>query len=283
MTRRDRVAWAGLAMLWGAAFALATRLTATSTGTDAESVAGRVFGSARVALSGSSVEQADLYFHKGIGHVREEVLGDTLYRRWASVLRPTLHEHVEGCRVSEIMPWLRLATRMDPRNVEAYLTTAYWLRTAAKRPDLAEAVLMEAQRNSPGDYRILGARARLSFGRSEDRRAAALLDAGIGAWPGGRPADDPEVKQDLAQMLSYRAFLHELDGDRTNALALFRRSLDLFPENGSLAERVAAMERGEDFSARDRATWDLLFKRSTEKMAEDESDHPRGCSRELAR
>jgi hypothetical protein len=47
--------------------------------------------------------------------------------------------------------------------VDAYLTTAYWLEGSIRRPDVAEAILREAQLNNPKDYRAINARAKIAF------------------------------------------------------------------------------------------------------------------------
>ena len=89
------------------------------------------------------------------------------FRRWKAEIEPSIHVHPEGVEVSEIMPWLRVTTEMDPNNVEAYLTTAYWLEESIRRPDVAEAVLREAQWNNPKDYRVINERAKMLFGTGE--------------------------------------------------------------------------------------------------------------------
>ncbi len=253
-----------LLVLWGAAFAMGCWLSAEALqGTvPGESVAGRVLGVGREALGGSFYDEADNFFHRGVGHVVPRAFADSTYERWGGLIRPSGHLHTEGDSVGEIMPWLRFATRMDPHNVEAHLTTAYWLAAGVRRDDLAEEVLIEAQRNNPDDHRVLSDRALLLFRQRQDDKAAALLDASIRLWPGRQDPEDPQTKLELARALSYRAFLYELkDGDRARALELFRRARALSPHNEGLALRVKALEAGEDFGERDRQVWDNLFAR----------------------
>lgn len=253
---------AGLLLLWGAAFAMACRLKASAISGPAgrdDSAAARFLGAGREALGHSFFDEADTYFHLGVGHVRHEALSNTLFQTWGKAIQPSGHEHAAGHDVREILPWMRLATDMDPHNVDAYLTTAFWVATAIRRPDVAESILLEAQRENPRDYRILNERARLLFGKEDDVQAAALLDAALQLWPGALDPSDRQSQLDLAQMCSYRGFLYDMRGEREKALELFRKALLVSPDNKALAARVKALEAGQDLSARDRVVWEQLF------------------------
>lgn len=272
-----------LGILWILAFALACRLApwAYSNTPGGDSVAERFLGASRAAFGQGFVEQADNFFHLGVPHLQGTAFTGSVYQVWAEQIGPSSHRHAEGVGVREIMPWLRLATEMDPRNVDAYLTTAYLLRTGVRRPDLAAEVLAEAQRNNPADYRVLSERARMLFSQQDDGRAAALLDAGIRLWPGGQNPTNEQARMELSQMLSYRAFLFEIQGEPRKALELFRKASALFPENAALARRVRGLERGEDFSRQDRASWEEVFGRKmtcarTEHAGAEDDDHEHG-------
>ena len=252
---------AALLLLWGVAFSLAAQLTlrpfnVLSADT---SVSERLLGASRVAFGDRFLEEADNYFHKGVTHVHQTAFSNNYFQALEELIKPSGHVHPEGIEISEIMPWLRFATKMDPHNVEAYLTTAYWLEESIRRPDVAEAILREAQLNNPKDYRVINARARRLFGTSSDSKAAMLLDTAIRLWPSNQDPADEQALLDLAQMLSYRAFLCELDGDRERALDLFKRAFAVMPGNKALEQRIAALERGEDCSRKDREAWEAIF------------------------
>jgi tetratricopeptide (TPR) repeat protein len=279
MSRSPSAGWAvplaAVLLLWGVAFSLACRLADSPlvVQSEGESVAGRLLGASRTAFGDSFFSEADDYFHLGVGHLQTKAFTNSVIQRWADSIRPMGHVHAQGEGLKEIMPWLRLSTEMDPHNVDAYLTTAYWLGEGLRRGDLAMNVLLEAQRENPRDYRVLSARAQLFFRQRDDEQAGALLDAGIGLWPSGLDPQDRQCQLDLAQMCSYRAFLHEMKGEREKALALFKRALLLSPDNKALARRVRAIEQGEDLTQRDRATWDNLFARKKTCAREDHADH----------
>ena len=276
-----------LLLLWGVAFSMAAQLTLNPINLlpGDTTMSERLLGASRVAFGNSFFEQADNYFHKGVTHVRQKAFSNDYFQTLAGAIEPSSHVHPDGIEVSEIMPWLRFTTEMDPNNVEAYLTTAFWLDGAIGRPDVAEAVLREAQINNPRDYRVINARAKMLFGTGDDAKAAMLLDTAIRFWPGTQDPHDQQARLDLAQMLSYRAFLFELKSDRERALELFKRAYAAMPSNKSLEQRIAALERGEDFSEKDRQIWESLFAQRHECVREgaehehdEDSDHDHGIN-----
>lgn len=270
-----------LLLLWGVAFSMATQLTLCPLNvlSNDRSVSERLLGASRVAFGNSFFNEADTYFHKGVGHVNRKAFSNDYFQTLEAAIEPSSHVHPEGVEVSEIMPWLRFATEMDPHNVDAYLTTAYWLTDSILRPDVADAVLREAQLNNPQDYRVINARAKLLFGTGADGKAAMLLDLAIKLWPSTQSPEDQQVRLDLAQMLSYRAFLFELMNDRERALDFFKRAYALMPDNKALEQRIAALERGEDVRQKDRQVWETLFARKHVCAREDE-DHDHGHDEE---
>lgn len=248
-----------LALLWVTAFSLACRLaprqTAGAGGMD--SALDRVLGVSRVAFGQSLYVGADDYFHRGVARGRDEAFGGRLFQRWGAAIRPSGHIHTEGYSVSEIIPWLRMATAADPDNVEAFLTMAYWL-TRLGRFDTAEQVLREAQRMHPRDFRLLGERGRLAFRQRRDDEAVRLTDAALRVWPDPLPADD-ESRLERARLLSFRAILSELRGDREPAVRDFEAALRLMPGNQGIRNHLAMLRSGSTEAVLPRDTLDHLF------------------------
>ncbi|MBN1269899.1 MAG: hypothetical protein JXB04_09940 [Kiritimatiellae bacterium] len=263
---------AALLLLFGAAFALACRLATLETpgGTDDDSVVGRLLVSTRQVAGEHLVEMADQYFHQGVPHQHERALND-LFQRWHDSIAPRWHRHTQGRDVHEIMPWLRFATQVDPDNVEAYVTAAYWLADAGQRPDLAEQVLREAQRLHPHDYRVYQEKGRLYLLQHRGPEAAAAFDAALHLWPSGLDSEDGDVRHDFGRITAYRAFLCEVEGDGATALDLFRRASAMFPNNEALRHRVEELERGEMPQEWARKRWDALFAAPT--CAREGHDH----------
>jgi tetratricopeptide (TPR) repeat protein len=263
------MAWTAVAVLWGCAFVLACRMEGEAAYRLPEgfSAVDRVLGVSRRAFSDSLYEEADNYFHQGVKHIRPKAFTQSWFLNMREIISPTQHRHTHGIQSREILPWLQFAVRSDPHNVVAYLTTAYWLSSALRRPDVADQVLIEAQMANPKDYRVLLERAKIAFRAHDDPKAARLFDAAIRLWREEGCAEPEEARADRAQMLSFRAFLYEVAGDGRRALEMFREALRWDPDNRALAERVAAMERGESFAERDRLMWERIAR------GEDDHDH----------
>lgn len=240
--------WAAVPALWGAAFTLACRLAGTlpEPGADEAGLADLLFGESRHALSGALFEQADVFFHKGVEHFEKKAFTNTVFQALLTDIAPETHLHAEGQSAMEIIPWLRLATRADPHNVDACLVTSFWIMTQAHRPDLAEQVLLEAERNNPGDYRILLEKGRLFLRTLQFQRAANALDAALARWPGRLDPKDEQALLDKAEVYTYRAFLCELTGQPRAAADCFKKVLAIFPQRSYIKQRVELLESGRE-------------------------------------
>ena len=264
-----------LVFLWGIAFVMACRLDAVMTPlrTPDTSILDRVFGATRVLLGDHFYLEADRYFHLGVGHTHEHMY-EGAFHRWAEAIQPVGHVHPRNHEINEILPWLRMATALDPHNVEAFLNAAFWISGQGKRRDLAEKIFFEAQRYNPDDYRIFQEKGLFYVREKEDQKAIHALDMAARLWPSRQDPEDEQTRLDLAQVLTIRAFLHEVLGENEQALALFKRASSMFPENQGLAKRIEMLEKGGDSVATARKTWDSYFPRSqTCSREEDGHDH----------
>ncbi|MGQ9663594.1 MAG: tetratricopeptide repeat protein, partial [Kiritimatiellia bacterium] len=203
---------AGTLSLIGVSFTLSCLLVAahpTQNESQGRSIAAALLGESRLALSGHFYEMADTYFHRGVGHVHEEAFSDGFFQKIHKQFSPREHVHVKGRQINEIMPWLKLAIRMDPHNVELYTVAAFWLATEGRRPDTALDVLRQALANNPYCYQAqleLG-RIYLQMGKlSEAKRA---FDAGLAFWEKAAKKESSDAHWDRAALLLYRALLHE--------------------------------------------------------------------------
>jgi tetratricopeptide (TPR) repeat protein len=134
---------------------------------------------------------------------------------------------------------------MDPHNVDAFLAAAFWVAGHGGSPDVAEGILMEAQRNNPTDYRVFREKASLlmRLGRWED--ACSALEAGIKLWPGSTDPSERQAAADLTRMLDERSVLAVRGGDMKTAVEFARKALARAPDHDHLAWRIEAIERGE--------------------------------------
>lgn len=249
MTARSPVAMAGIILLsaWGGSFILACRLVPMHIPPADPGLMSLLVGEGRQAVSLSFFTEADRYFHKGVGHLETRATTHTLFQRWQDAVTPQQHAHAEGPSSAEILPWLKLATRADPRNVDAFLVSAFWAETGLHRPDLAHSILREAQRLNPGDYRIPLETARYAIRSGRLDTARTALDTALRLQTGTppNPAEERQAALDRAEILIFLGFLDELDGRRTDAIACFKNALAIFPERFYIRERVTLLESGQ--------------------------------------
>lgn len=116
---------------------------------------------------------------------------------------PSIHTHLtsggangkEGKQaVGEILPWLKLSQELDPKRVETYSVTAYWLRSMGK---LNEALnfLRQGLRQNPGNPQLLFDLGRLYFEyRHDPVRARFVWEAGLRNLAKLPPAKDEKTR-----------------------------------------------------------------------------------------
>ena len=93
---------------------------------------------------------------------------------------PTGHE--KSSNVQEILPWLKLASDMNPQMIETYTVGAYWLRRLQK-PEEARDFLFDGLHNNPGNSELLfdlGALYENNF--HDTNRACNVWQAGLRCW-----------------------------------------------------------------------------------------------------
>ncbi len=261
-----------LAICWGLAFVLACRLGGSlPDGETAGNVAQKVMGDGRSAVSASLYEAAELYFHKGVeGATRKSVATDWFQRSLAE-LSPRSHRHAEGRNTVEILPWLQMATKVDPHNVEAFLVTAFWLASGVNRPELASEVLAEAQRYNPTDYRIPQEQGRMAIHNGNFAMGWRKLGAALVRWPSGLP-EDRQALLDKAEINILLGFLCEDAGERTEAVRYYENALVIFPDRAYIRQRMRVIRSGKVPEPAAREALGLLVNRTTEHVCSDESD-----------
>lgn len=253
--------WGLLAGLscWMLAFCLACTLAVPEGEGDDYDALSQLLGESRALLGRGFYEQADRYFHRGVGHVHETAFED-FFVQWAEHITPHSHEHAHGKEMAEILPWLRFATRVDPENVEPWLVSSFWVADALGQIDRAHEILDEAQRAHPGDYRLYAERGRLFLQQRKPAEAAHALDTALRQWtPEAADGDEEEASLDAVKILAYRAFLHEWAGETNAAIAAYEQSLSLRPDSKALRERVQALRAGIDRREWLEHAWDSLF------------------------
>lgn len=222
----------------------------------------RFLGEARSIGSYISILQADRYYHGGIGHLDEDQCGKlwefehdhehghdhehdqdhghdhshgnearTQYSRFNVLMRIseeialTEHVHLKGGQMREIVPWLYYAARIDPRNTQAYVLSAYYLADRLGRPDQAMAFLREGSSKNPDSWEINAEMARIYFQHYKNYEAAVyFLNA-------AREQLDvtSHDKFDERQVISLLAHTYEAMDQAEKACPLYERLNELFP------------------------------------------------------
>jgi tetratricopeptide (TPR) repeat protein len=240
--------WAGVALLAAGCFSLSAQLMPVAAGMRGAaaggSLAATLFAGSRTNLSAQLYERADLFFHKGTPRRRERAFDGGWFGSLARAVTPEDHAHLEGGEVLEILPWLELAARVDPHNIEIFRVAAFWLGTTAGRPDLARRALEEARRNNPARYEL-----RIDFGELElqagDMAAAEReFDAALRLWDRRQAADEEQALLDRCQTLLCRAFLHAARGEVERAAGRFEEILRLSPNRAGVRERLEDLRAG---------------------------------------
>lgn len=275
------VVWAVLflAVAWGLAFAISCRLPRDSFVTGAEetdSMAVKALDASRALMGGQLYEAADRTFHMGVGAYRPPAF-TSWFMRLGQAIAPAGHVHLQAAGVNELVPWLYLATRADPHNVEAYVVAAFWLAGDGGRPELAGRVLDEARANNPKDYRIYLEKGRLELKKGAAAEAARMFDAAIRLWELDAGTDKTQAKLDRAEIQLYRGLLCENGGDVSRALTCYRDVLELFPKRAGLRERVAELSGTGHARVAPAAMWQtIMFQRRhvcEREQAEEHASH----------
>jgi len=269
--------WAILASSGTLAFILACLLTASTPLPDPEAGLTEILlGESRQALSLSFFNQADLFFHKGVDHIQARADTHSFFQRWQADITPEQHAHAEGAGSAEILPWLKLATRADPHNVEAFLVSAFWAATGLHRNDLAHQILEEAQRLNPGDYRIPLEKGRMAIRTGNLTSAFSLLETTLSLQshaPVSEGEPDRQLALDRAETFIFLGFLNEIRGAPSKAAECFKNALAIFPERVYIQSRVTLLEKGITPPDSAHSLLEKLTQQTTHDACHDERDH----------
>ena len=111
---------------------------------------------------------------------------------------PVRHTHLDeggpgddlstSYRVAEILPWLKIASKLDPEDVKTYLVMAYWLRYKLNQVSDAEHVLREGLRNNPGNPQLLFELGRIYYDDyHKPAQAKSIWQAALRGWAQEKP------------------------------------------------------------------------------------------------
>jgi tetratricopeptide (TPR) repeat protein len=240
-----------------------------------------LLGPARALLSENLYERADVYYHKGAPH-KKEVAFVGFFQKWKQAICPIEVQHAKDTEILEIMPWLRLATAADPKNIEAYLVASYWLSHECKKPELAIDVLAEAAAKNPLRYEIQMETGRMHLYLNEMEAAARTLDKALVLLE-QQPVTDPEQAViDQSLLLTLRSYLFEFHGNANGAITAARLNAKLNPERKSLNDRLEQLQNESLNPERAKEQIAIIFQQTKKTMEcnHDEHVHDENCTHE---
>ncbi|MCA9395555.1 MAG: hypothetical protein KC649_00160 [Candidatus Omnitrophica bacterium] len=160
----------------------------------------RFLGKATEVVGDAFYQRADVYFHGGVkssdhdedeeayaarqhgseeaDHEEQEVSAESESSNWIRRLnqRIKVHEHQHlktKAQEAEILPWIWVATRLNPHNIDAILSAAYWLGFRLDKQDEAVDILRKGIRNNPSSWQLHQAIANLYFQKKSDYQNAS--------------------------------------------------------------------------------------------------------------
>ena len=151
----------------------------------------------------------------------------------------------------EILPWLQLSARLDPKLIESYTVGAFWLRELGKKEE-AEKFLREGLRNNPQSYEIMFELGRAYFDRPDYDRARNILEMALRRW---REQENPKpVEQQnrfaAEQIVNYLARVEDRSGNREKTIEWLELLKKASPNPQQIDQRIAEVRAGKSLEVR---------------------------------
>lgn len=162
------------------------------------------------------------------------------------------HDHDEGPGQSgverELLPWLKLSSKLDPNLVETYTVGAFWLRQLNKYQE-AERFLREGLKANPGSIEILFELGRCRFDAKDPERARNIWEHAWELWL-RQEGQKPFAEQNRflsSQILLNLARLESRVGNRERSLHWLHIALPLAINPEQIKLRIADVSAGRPF------------------------------------
>jgi tetratricopeptide (TPR) repeat protein len=179
-------------------------------GNSSSSALAQLLGDGRQMAADYAFVEADVYFHSGYypsifdqarhqeesdsdvshpeegkGQEEKGFMGPPLdwIDRFSRHFRPSVHTHLEGHNVREILPWLKLSAELDPHRIQTYLVSSYWLRDNLGKSAEAEEFLRQGLKENPHSPQLLYTLGQIYLEDRKDLpRARNLFAAALRCW-----------------------------------------------------------------------------------------------------
>ncbi len=251
---------------------------------DQNDLLGQLFGGARQAVSGNMMERADQYYHGGVGHQqcetphlpnedhaghdehdghdappdsdgkihiaedtsREVSTGGGWWTRLNEALHPRGHIHLHGERQTrELLPWMWAAVKADPENIEASITTVYWLSSQLDKSEQALDILDKAIRRNPDSYELLLAKGRIIRNHRQDLKSAArLFRKALESWHESHslPPSNSNAARSYYTICLHRAMTLVALERRHEAISILEKALPYSPHPNAISQRMQELQ-----------------------------------------
>ena len=142
--------------------------------------------------------------------------------------------------VQEILPWLKLASDMNPQMIETYTVGAYWMRNSLHNPKEAEAFLREGLRNNPGNYQLLFDLGRLYNENYHDtNNARNVWVAALSRWQLLTNGDNVDCDKIVTQL----AHLEKNSGDLKSAIHYLEIAKTVSPDPVAVQKQIDELQQ----------------------------------------
>jgi tetratricopeptide (TPR) repeat protein len=148
--------------------------------------------------------------------------------------------HLKPAGIQEILPWLKLASDMNPQMIETYTVGAYWLRHSLHNPKEAEAFLRDGLRHNPGNYQLLFDLGDLYNENYHDTNSARnVWVAALSRWQLQTNVD----KIDGDKIVSQLAHLEENSGNLQTAIRYLEKAKTLSPDPSAVQKQIDGLKQ----------------------------------------
>lgn len=145
-----------------------------------------------------------------------------------------------------MLPWLKLAIELDPKRVETYVVSAYWLRGSLKQVDEAERLLRDGLRQLPGQPELLFELGRIYLeDRKDVTRARNVWQLALKNLPVTEAGQEDSNVFLRAQLLGNLASLEEKHGSKSEAIGHLERLRTISPNKDGITKWIEAIRSPE--------------------------------------
>jgi tetratricopeptide (TPR) repeat protein len=166
--------------------------------------------------------------------------------RFSRKFFPSRRTEVVGEDVREMLPWLKIASEMDPHRIELYLLGAHWLWKSLNKPDQALGFLRDGLKENPNQPELMLMMGRIYEGSLHDpERARNLWEHALKSWwtsQHGLPDPDRTLLANIAIRLASMA---EKEGNLRDALVYLRVVARNTPLPEQIVEEIKYLEQFE--------------------------------------